>query len=212
MTRPDSFKEVPEITGADAIQAMSCADALRQRSRPVALFTPAVLVTHGGFDRDPVIEFDARFPAANRDERPFCVDLRKDNEFFFEGLGVSALPGTTRPINWDKRLYAIVENRAEECFAFLSGIAYSNQQHGFYGSAFAYGLDIADPTSKKNDRLLVTVIGAITNHTVSFLEPRPTDRPVLKQYKTVNGQLPAILRGQSIFTNFTGDDPLHMRD
>lgn len=212
MTRPDSFKQVSAVTGTDGVQVLSCADALRQRGAPLALFTPAILFTHGGFDRDPVIEFDARFPAEQPDLRPFCVDLKKDNEFFFEGLGVSPPPGLQKPVNWDKRLYAIAESRAEECFAFLRGIVYSNPRQGFYGSAFSYALDISDPTSLKNDRLLVTVIGTITNHTVSFLAPRPTDRPILRQSKTVDGQLPAVLRGQSVITNFTGDDPLKMRD
>lgn len=212
MNRPDTFTEVAAVTGADAIQTLSCADALKNHGFPLALFTPAVLFTHGGFDRDPVLEFDARFPAASRDLRPFCVDLKKDNEFFFEGLGVMPAPGTIRPVNWDKRVYAIAQSRAEECFAFLSGIAYSNPQHGFFGGAFAYGLDISDPTSFKNDRLLVTIIGTITSLGVSFLEPRQTDRPILKQYKLVNGKLPAVLRGQSIFTNFTGEDPIKMRD
>jgi hypothetical protein len=212
MKRPDTFREVSAITNADGIATMSCADALRQRDRPVALFTPAVLFTHGRFDRDPVIEFDARFPAADRDLRPFCVDLTKDHEFFFAGLGTCPAPGTARPVNWDKRLYAIDQTRAEECFAFLSGIAYSCQTQNLYGAAFAYGLDISDPTSKKNDRLVLTAIGVMTNQTVIFLEPRLDGCPALKKYPLKNGQLPAILRGQAIFTNFDGEDPLKMRD
>ncbi|NDD53133.1 hypothetical protein EBZ39_04500 [bacterium] len=212
MNRPDTFIEVPEITGADAIPVLSCADALRRRDNPVTLFTPAILFTHGGFDRDPVMEFDARFPAESRDMRPFCIDLKKDEEFFFEGLGIMPPPGLTKPVNWDKRLYAIDQRRAEECISFLSGIAYSNQKTGVFGSGFVYGLDITDPTSKKNDRLLVAIIGVISNKSVLFLEPRPTDRPVLRRYKTMNGQLPPILRTQTIFTNFTGEDPLKMRD
>lgn len=212
MTRPDTFIEVPEITGADAIPVLSCADALRRRENPVILFTPAVLFTHGGFDRDPVMEFDARFPAESHDLRPFCVDLKKDSEFFFEGLGVMPPPGLSRPVNWDKRLYAIDKRRAAECIGFLSGIAYSNPHTGMFGSGFVYGLDITDPTSSKNDRLLVAVIGVISSSWVLFLEPRPTNVPVFRRYRTVNGQLPPLLQAQNIFTGFDGTDPLTMRD
>lgn len=212
MKRPDTFIEVPEITGADAIPVLSCADALRRRENPVTLFTPAILFTHGGFDRDPVMEFDARFPAESRDLRPFCIDLKKDHEFFFEGLGIMPPPGLTRPVNWDKRLYAIDQRRAEECIGFLSGIAYSNPKAGIFGSGFTYGLDITDPTSMKNDRLLVAIIGVISNTSVLFLEPRPTERPIFRKYKTTDGRLPAGLRTQTIFTNFDGEDPLKMRD
>lgn len=213
MTRPDTFKEVAAVTGADAIRTLSCADALRQRTNPVVLFTPAILFTHGGFDRDPVVEFDARFPAEIADMRPFCVDLKKDNEYFFEGLGVMSAPGTTRPVNWDKRLYAIDQRRAEECIGFLSGIAYSNPKLGLYGSAFVYGLNIADPTSfQHRERLLVAVIGAIVKDDVFFLAPRTMNMPILQKQKIVNGQLPAILRAQNIFTSFDGTDPLAMRD
>jgi len=212
MKRPDTFIEAPEITGADAIPVLSCADVLRRRDNPVTLFTPAILFTHGGFDRDPVMEFDARFPAESHELRPFCIDLKKDHEFFFEGLGVMPPPGLTRPVNWDKRLYAIDQRRAEECIGFLSGIAYSDPARGIFGSGFVYGLDITDPTSTKNDRLIVAVIGVISNTSVLFLEPRPADRPIVRKHRTVSGQLPASLRTQTIFTNFDGDDPLKMRD
>lgn len=212
MKRPDTFIEVPEITGADAIPVLSCADVLQRREHPVVLFTPAILFTHGGFDRDPVMEFDARFPAESSDLRPFCIDLKKDNEFFFEGLGVMPPPGLNKPVNWDKRLYAIDKRRAADCLGFLSGITYSNQKTGLFASGFFYGLDIADPTSSKNDRLFVAVIGVISNSWVLFLAPRPTSMPVLRRCKSENGQLPPILRAQNICNSFDGTDPLTMRD
>ena len=212
MKRPDSFSEVSDVANGDGVLRLSFADVVRQRGRSMALFTPALLFTHGGFDRDPVVEFDARFPAASHDMRPVYVDLTYDNQYFFAGMKIQPPPGLTRNVDWNRRLYAIDESRAKECFGFLSGIAYSAPTKDFFGSSFAYGLDIADPTSKKNDRLLVTVFGAITSRFVVFLEPRPTDVPIVRQYKTVNGQLPPILRGQAIFTSFTGEDPISMRD
>jgi hypothetical protein len=216
MKRPDTFREVAEVTSADSITSLSCSDALRQRGRKVSLFTPAVLLTHGHFDRDPVIEFDARFPAASRDLRPFCIDLTGDREFFFQGLGLCPAPGTVTPVNWDKRLYVIDHSRAEECFAFLSGISYSSPKHGIYGATFAYGLDIDDPTSKKGERLLLTALGVILDQagkqSIIFLAPNANGCPVLKQYPLHDGRLPPVLRGQALFTSFDGEDPINMRD
>ena len=112
MKRPDTFTEVEAITSADAIQAISCSEALRRREKPLVLFTPALLFTHAGFDRDPVVEFDARFPAESRDLRPFCIDLKGD-DVFFRGLGVMPSPGRVTPVNWDKRIYGIDADRKE---------------------------------------------------------------------------------------------------
>jgi len=211
MKRPDTFADVFNVTGADDIPVLSCADALQQRGNLV-LFTPALLFTHGGFDRDPVIEFDARFPAAAHEQRPFCVDLRKDTEFFFEGFPVMPAPGSTVPVNWNQRVYAIDQQRAEDCFAFLGGISYSNSDIGFFGSAFSYALDIADPTSKKHDRLVVNIFGAMTNSFLAYLEPRSTNVPIVRCPKTVDGKLPKIFHGQTVFSGFTGEDQITMRD
>jgi hypothetical protein len=212
MKRPDTFREVAAVTDADSVPRLSCGDALRAFNRPLALFTPAVLFTHGHFDRDPVVEFDARFPAPNRDLRPFCVDLTQTAEPFFHGLGVSPAPQSAQPVNWDKRLYAIDQSRAKECFSFLSGITFSDPTKNFYAAAFTYGLDFTDPTSAKDDWLSVMVVGVITNRSVIFLEPQLTSRPQLKKYPLHDGRLPPPLRGQSVFTSFDGEDPLKMRD
>ena len=209
--RPDSFTEVAAVTNADSIAALSCADVLRQRKNQVVLFTAAPLFTHGGFDRDPVVEFDARFPATSKELRPFCVDLR-ENRRFFEGLGVVPAPGTTRPVNWDQRLYAIDETRAEECFSFLNGISYSDPKRELFGSAIMHTIDIADPTSLKNDRLLVTVFSAVTNKFVAYLKPRPTACPVLRVRAQRPGLLTTLFTGQTPISGFDGNDGLLMRD
>lgn len=212
MTRPSTFTAVAPVTNADSIAMLSCADALQQRNNPVVLFTPALLLTHGGFDRDPVVEFDARFPAPDRDQRPFCVQLTKDHERFFRGLGWHTLPNTTKPVNWDQRVYAIDKRRAAECFSFLSGIAYSKPQQNFYATTFMYGVDIADPTSRKNDRLLIMVVGVVTTASIFLLEPSPLDCPGVRVYPNVDGQLPPILRGRVLFSGLPDEDPLTMRE
>ena len=213
MQRPDSFSEIAAITSADAVQTLSIFDALQRREKPVALFTPALLFTHSEFDKDPVIEFDARFPAETADMRPFCVELFKAHEFFFRGIGIKPLPGTTRPVNWDKRLYCIDQSRAEECFSFLGGIAFSNPKTGVFAQTFSQEVTIADPTSPGLISVLsVTVFGVMTNAYTVFMA-EDTRTPTVRKIKTaLNSALPKNILLAGIRSGFTGEDPITMRD
>lgn len=216
MKRPDTFTAIDPVTNADSITAISCAEVLRRRDKPVVLFTPALLFTRCGFDRDPMVEFDAYMPAPSSDMRPFCVDLKKESEWFFRGMGIMPAPGKTTPVNWDKRLYLIDETRAAECFGFLSGIAYSNPKTNLFASTFAYDLVIPDPTSSSHETLRVKVFGVIGNTFVAYLDynrfsPQPV--PAVQVIHTPDPQLVLnSITGKQIETSFTGEDPLTMRD
>lgn len=220
MTR-DVFQELRSATGTDTTPVLSCGEVLRNRDRPVALFTPAILFTHGGFDRDPVVEFEAFSPAPSPELRPFCIDLKSDGQPFFTGLGICPAPGRTRPINWDRRLYAIDQTRAAECFEFLNGIAYSDAKTGFFASTFSYELLIADPTAARKVQmgppaplLAVTLFGAISTTFLAYMDyvpPAPIPRVLF--VKTDN-PLDVLRRrsGGRVLTSFTGVDPLKLRD
>jgi hypothetical protein len=210
MDRPDSFREVEEITNADEVQRLSCADALQNDSRNLWLFTPALLITHGGFDRDPVQEFDARFPLS-ADQRPFCVQLTRDNEQFFDGLGVRPLAGRT-PVNWDQRLYAIDEKHAQDCFDFLSGIAWSDPARGYFANTMSYDMLIPDPTSKRGAVLPVKVFGVMANTLLAYLEERPGRRPLARAVPMLAGALPASLPRTNLLGVTPKEDPLNMRE
>jgi len=213
MKRPDTFTEVAPIIGADAIQPISCSEALRRREKPLILFTPALLFTHGRFDRDPVVEFDARFPAKSRDLRPFCMDL-KGNDIFFRGLGTMPSPGKVTPVNWDKRVYCIDATRKEECFSFLGGIAFSCPKTQFFASTFYYELPVPDPTAKTLEFLNVTVFGVMTNKGAAFLSGRFDKPPIVRMLdaQAAQVQIPGAVRSAEILGGFTGEDPLTMRD
>lgn len=214
MTTPGSFRELDAITNADRIATRSCADVLRGFDKKMSLFTPALLLTHGGFDRDPVTEFDARFPAESDDSRPFCIDLKADTgEFFFSGLGVHTLPGYPIPVNWDKRIYGIDKEREEECFAFLSGIAFSDPKTGFFASVFAYDLTIPDPTSWFNEILAVKVFGVISNKFITMLEKRLHGPAGVRQIPVPSATAAlGFLQQNGILSPFTENDPLDQRD
>jgi hypothetical protein len=214
MSTPGSFRELAAITNADKIVTRSCTDVLRSFDKKISLFTPALLLTHGGFDRDPVTEFDARFPAESEDSRPFCVDLKLDtNEFFFAGLGIHTLPGYPIPVNWDKRLYGIDKAREEECFAFLSGIAFSDPKTGFFASVFSYDMAIPDPTSWFNEALSVKIFGVISNKFITMLEARLKGPAGVRQIPVPSaGAALGFLQQNGILSPFTENDPLDLRD
>jgi hypothetical protein len=213
MSRPSTFTQVDVVSDADNVAALSCADALHQRDNPLVLFTAALLFTRGGFDRDPVVEFDARFPAESADLRPFCVDLAKADERFFSGFGTMPAPGKNRPVNWDKRLYCIDQRRQEECFEFLSGIAYSNPKAQMFANTFSQAVTLVDPTSKIGQFLDVTVFGVLANQFVVYLEPQLTGIPVVRKVSTANpDMIPRSIRAAGLVGGFTGKDPLDIRD
>jgi hypothetical protein len=211
MDRPASFQEVEAIVGAPAIPQISCAEALRNKGANFQLFTPALLFTHGGFDRDPVIEFDARYdlPA---NYRPFCVQLQRDSERFFEGLGLKALPPQRRPANWDQRLYAIDEKYAADCFGFLGGIAWSDPRTNLFASVMSYDLPLPDPTSRVNEFLTVKVFGVLGNTFVAYLHERPGQCPIARRIAFSGGMLPASIPRTNLLGVAPKEDPLQMRE
>jgi len=210
MSRPDSFREVDPVTNADDIPQLSCSDALRHSGRALTLFTPALLVTHGGFDRDPVQEFDARYNLPP-DTRPFCIQLTKEREQFFTGLGVVPLSGN-RKINWDQRIYAIYNEYAEDCFSFLGGIAWSDPKTGLFANTMSYDMVIPDPTSRRGDTLNVKIFGVMANKFVAYMEERPGRSPVARRVALQGGLLPASLPRTNLLGAMPTEDPLQMRE
>jgi hypothetical protein len=213
MDRPDTFREAEVIVGADAVQTLSFFDALQSRDEPVVLFTPALLFTYGGFDRDPVVEFDARFPAESADARPFCVDLTREHEFFFSGFGIMPSPGRQRSVNWDKRVYGIVASRKEECFEFLGGIAFSNPKIAMFANSLQHDVVVPDPTSRSGQVITVTVFGVMSNKDVVYAVTRPGFPARVQRVKmSAQEQIPTAIREAGLLGGFTGEDPLSMRD
>jgi hypothetical protein len=204
--------ELDPVTYAEDIVSVSCADILGHRDRPVALFTPALMLTHGGFDRDPVVEFNALCPAERPDLKPFVVDLKKEHERFFEGLGSVVLPGRKTATDFDRRLYAIDTERAADCFAFLGGIAFSHPKTNFFAQTCVYDIKIPDPTSKRHQTLNVTVFGVVATGFVALLQARPM-RPAiaLKADIASPAAKSAFLQQCGIIGLFDGVDPLQNR-
>lgn len=212
MRRPAEFREAENVAGAYNAPTIALSDVLRQRTSDFFLFTPALLLTHSEFDRDPVVEFAARVPD-EKDLMPFCVDLRNDNEFFFSGLGLKQLPGKQKVVNWDRRLYCIDASRKNECVSFIGGIMFSNPKSGTYGSTFYYDLTVMDPTSRGYDELKVGVFGVRTNKYVAFLMPR-IGAPAVASVAPLDKLFlcpPAVVEACAIASQIS-TDPLNMRE
>lgn len=212
MRRTAAFREVENITDADSTPPIALSDVLRQREQDFFLFTPALLLTHSEFDRDPVVEFAVRNPA-EKDLLPFCIDLRRDNEFFFSGLGEKQLPGKRKVVNWDKRLYCVDASRKDDCVSFIGGIIFSNPKTAIFGTTFYYEMTVADPTAHSYSGLQVGVFGVRTNSHVSFLFPR-IGLPAVAATVSVDKLFlcpPAVIDACALSSQLSGD-PLNMRE
>lgn len=212
MERPTTFTEVDPVSSDIVIPRLCVSDALRGMKNEVRLFTPALLVTHGRFDRDPVQEFDARFPADSPDKRPFVIDLTREREQFFTGLGVHAINNNSRPVNWDKRLYAIAADRAEECFNFIGGIAFSAPAENYYASVLSYDLQIKDPTAKITMPLDVKIFGVFANTFVVYIADTFVAPAVVRGLGATGYNISSFLPNNNLLFVPFDDDPLKMRD
>lgn len=161
------------------------ATTLSAMTRDFAFFTPALILTHGGFNRDPLREFNAYHPVDTDEERPFAVDAGRP---FFQGLGIMPLPHG-EVVNWDHRLYGIIRSRWDELQGFLGSLAWYNPRKYHFARVMHYALIIVDPTAMARTAPLVldvptmtiTVFGVSTNRGIHYLAPA-TDPPRTRAY------------------------------
>jgi hypothetical protein len=104
-------------------------------------FTPALLLTHGLFDRDPIVEFNRTHETEDEAERPFFVDCQFP---FFQNLGFGMVGGQL--VNWDHRLYGICGRNWEELRSFLGALAWYDPHRYNYARVGSHALQIIDPT------------------------------------------------------------------
>lgn len=149
---------------------------LYERLGDVICFTPAILVVVGKLPADPVREFMARFPADDKDNKPFCLALPPSAPPFFNGLGTTELNGET--IDWDRRLYGISRAGAEACFSFLGGIGVYGED--YFASAAEHEIQLPDPLSLFVRKTIpVRVFGILRGKSIFYLAEHPTGPPYL---------------------------------
>lgn len=212
MRRHPDFHELDNVTDDYVAPAAAVSDVLCGQDDRFFLFTPALITTHSEFDRDPVVEFVIRSDLSGA-TLPFCVDLRKDREFFFSGLGIKSLPGKSKVVDWDKRLYCVDSSVKNLCIDFIAGIVFSNPRSATFGSVFYYDIPVVDPTSAALATINVGVFGVRTNKYISFLAPQLSG--VATAVTLPADQLaacPAYITSACALSMQTPDDPLSMRE
>lgn len=187
--------QVTDTRDADSLHVLSCSSALRNFEFDVELFTPALFLVFGRFDRDPAKEYNALIPPDRpKSARPFCLDMVKDKKFF-DGLGASDKTIYTPAIDWDRRLYCINKEFANECFGFLSGIAISQPSTAYFAQPFSYRISAPDPVSKL-ERLSVTVFGILAPPRVAYI----TDKTAVPRIRIA--KVPTQEDSEKFFADF----------
>ena len=174
--------QFPDTKDADSLKKIQPAAA---PAASAVFFSPALLITHCGFDRDPVKEYNALAPAEHYSQEPFFIDLRDASLSFFSGLGRSAATPYMPAISWDSRVYGIARERAEECLAFIRGIAFRSAAGRLFQS-FSHVVAIPNPIAPKTAQWSeVVVFGAF-----SFCCPTDIDSRAFVVYMRNTGLLP----------------------
>ncbi len=170
------------------MDAVGQANSLFEMRNEFKFFTPALLVTHGGFDRDPVGEYIAHRgndPAGG----PFCVDVDLP---FFSGLPPCLLgrPPYAEMVDWNCRMYAVHNSRFEDLRDFIAGITVSDPQRTKVTLVGYYNITVVDTThtgaggfTTSFNALDVTVFGVDSSQGTVYISPpletTPTKLPFL---------------------------------
>lgn len=150
---------------------------LTDLGQELRFFTTALLVTHGGFDRDVLFTYNALKPHADPDMRPIAADLEQP---IFQNLGLARL-GNGPVVNWDHRLYMLHQSRFEELSRFLCAITIKHTARQELLRITAHVLMVVDVTKLSGivtgelPMIPVTVFGLSTNR--RFVHMVPADNP-----------------------------------
>ena len=164
----DSF-QVDDTKEANPLTSLSCSRALRELDYEIELFTPALFMVAGHFDRDPAKEYNALIPEERpKSARPFCLDLQQKHSFF-KGLGKTDSTRYLRETDWDRRLYCINKDYASECLSFIRNIAIVDPRTGYSAGAFSYRMPIVDPTDIQQF-IFITTFGIVSDSFIAYID------------------------------------------
>jgi hypothetical protein len=147
VAKQDGLRDVAPVLDTPAPSQLLC-----ELTTELVYFTPALLLTHGFFDRDPVAEF-LRFHPLDADAAPFSIDCRWP---FFQGLGVGVIPNTAQQVAWDHRLYACRHQHWPACREFIARLSGYSLQHKYYARICYHDVVAGDPTAANSGRVFAT--------------------------------------------------------
>jgi len=171
---------------------------LQDMSTDYEFFTTGVIHAVTPFDRDPITEYLKLYPTDNSDEMPLAID---HTESFFQGLGVCLAANT--PVNFDRRIYAILRDRWIPLRDMIAGFAMIERKAQFYARTNFYELDIVDPFALSKQTIVdklpivtITVFGVSSNQSFSYISPR--GYPVLPQLVTEEPKTDMVTEGDAV--------------
>lgn len=194
---PVKAREAADVdpSGA-AMQAAPVGQTLSDLKDQLVFFTPAMLLTHAYFDRDPVFEYVEQMSVPEA-ERPLSIDCQMP---FFSRLGKTqlGLPPRSVEVNWDHRLYACPQHRWEECREFICRIAVTDRRRKQYATIGWYTIPVVDVTtlaSRPAARLPwieVVAFVASTNYGTHYIA-RAIDPPRSRPYPATLPPSPEVV-------------------
>lgn len=183
---PVGARETADVDPSGAVmQSAPAVQTLHDLREQFVFFTPALLVTHAHFDRDPVFEYVEQM-AVPESERPMSIDCQMP---FFSRLGKTQLGRYPHSVEvmWDHRLYACHAHRWEECREFICRIAVTDRQRRLYAAVSWYSLPVVDVTTlaarpaMRLPLIDVVVFAVHTNYNTHYLA-RAIDPPRSRPY------------------------------
>lgn len=158
-------------------------------------FTPALILTHGLFDRDPLVEFRRANPDIDDDASPFVIDCEYP---FFQGIGHSVMCGQF--VNWDHRIYGVHSSIWPRVHQFVTSLGLFEPARYHYAKVGWHPLQIVDPTTLHSGRLLpdlpvieVTVFCVSSYRAFAYIE-QAADPPRTLPYLNVQPPKPEIVK------------------
>ncbi len=207
LEKPIKEIESSAVKGGEPVAAEEPEHTLKEMSAELRYFTPALIITHGRFDRDPLYEFNNRHWNPDPNLRPFAIDLPRP---VFQHLGITLLgrfeTGCQERVNWNHRLYAIHHSRFEELQKFVCSISFTDPFSKRFVTTGAHVLEIVDVTSlgvmaaaDELPTIHVTVFCISTNYEFVYMHPA-IDPPRTRAYAINKPPSPeVILQAQAVF-------------
>jgi hypothetical protein len=201
------------VTDGEPVAVEAVPQTLGALSRELRFFTPALIMTHGFFDRDPLYEFNSRHYNPDPDMRPFAADLDLP---MFQGLPVTSLwqpaPALPAPVDWNRRIYGIHASRFEELDTFLCGLFIINRGRSEVVAVRSHVLQVVDVTALSQQvcipdalpQVFITVYCVSTNKRFVYMKPA-MHPPITQAYPVIDSPQPALLQqAQAVLGDICG--------
>lgn len=196
---PPSAKPAETGTGVDPVPVEQPEQTLTELGRELKFFTPALLMTHGYFDRDILLAFIAQNPHDDPNMQPIAADIDYP---LFQGLRHTRLGNEI--VDWNRRLYMLHESRFELLTRFMLSVSVKDPVRKRLLKIEAHWLPIVDvlamPKIFAGELPMVSITVFCINSNAGFVRMLPAANPPLtKPYPSVEPAQAAMIREAAAF-------------